>query len=430
MSIRRLVFVFAILATGVAAYFLKDHPFVTSRMNSFEEPGYGMPGRWREAPKPRGSHSEQIAQLEAIGYAGGYEPAGELIGVTLNAADQTFAGYNFYTSGHLQGAILMDMDGELLHEWEVEFDEVFPEHAGRQLEEEEGLRDRRERWRRAYLFPNGDVLGIYEGFGLVKIDANSNVLWRRVNNAHHALQVTDDGHIWILSRTAHVVDAVSSQPILEDFLLELDAQGNELRRLSVLDAVLDSDFSTMVSHGPTSGDIFHTNALQILDGTGSERAPFLAKGNILLSIPKLDSVVVVDGLKETTIWAMTGLWKFQHEPTILENGNMLVFDNNGHEGRSKVVEIDPATQAVAWAYRGTSSNGFHTQSCGANQRLPNGNTLITESDSGRAMEVTSEGKIVWEFYNPARAGDDNELIATLFEVLRLPADFPLSWVTD
>jgi hypothetical protein len=27
--------------------------------------------------------------------------------------------------------------------------------------------------------------------------------------------------------------------------------------------------------------------------------------------------------------------------------------------------------------------------------------------------------MVWEFYNPERTGDDNELIATLFDVLRV-----------
>jgi len=50
--------------------------------------------------------------------------------------------------------------------------------------------------------------------------------------------------------------------------------------------------------------------------------------------------------------------------------------------------------------------------------LPNGNTLITESENGKAFEVTPEGKIVWEFFNPHRAGDNNELIAALYDVVR------------
>ena len=92
-----------------------------------------------------------------------------------------------------------------------------------------------------------------------------------------------------------------------------------------------------------------------------------------------------------------------------------------------MIEFDPFTQEIAWAFEGDETNGFHSETCGSNQRFPNGNTLISESDSGRAFEVTANKQVVWEFYNPARAGRDNELIATLFEVVRLPPDFPLGW---
>jgi hypothetical protein len=37
---------------------------------------------------------------------------------------------------------------------------------------------------------------------------------------------------------------------------------------------------------------------------------------------------------------------------------------------------------------------------GSAQRLPNGNTLITESAFGRVFEVTKEGEIVWDYVNP------------------------------
>ena len=34
------------------------------------------------------------------------------------------------------------------------------------------------------------------------------------------------------------------------------------------------------------------------------------------------------------------------------------------------------------------------------QRLPNGNTLITEGSDGRVFEVTPDHEIVWEFISP------------------------------
>lgn len=72
-------------------------------------------------------------------------------------------------------------------------------------------------------------------------------------------------------------------------------------------------------------------------------------------------------------------------------------------------------------YRGSQSNDFFSEKVGRNQRLPNGNTLITETQFGRAFEVTREGTTVWEYVNPARAGEKGELIATILEMRRLPA---------
>ena len=59
--------------------------------------------------------------------------------------------------------------------------------------------------------------------------------------------------------------------------------------------------------------------------------------------------------------------------------------------------------------------------------LSTGNTLITESDGRQAVEVAREGQIVWQFYNPGRGGDRDQYIATLPEVLRLPAGFAEGW---
>jgi hypothetical protein len=123
------------------------------------------------------------------------------------------------------------------------------------------------------------------------------------------------------------------------------------------------------------------------------------------------------------------MWSGQHQPTVLDNGHMLVFDNWAGERRSRVLEFDPATQDVAWVYPEPGRGLLWSETCGSNQRLPNGTTLITESDNGRAIEVTRDGTIVWEYVNPYRAGSDDELIATLLEVVRLPHE-AASFVED
>jgi hypothetical protein len=173
------------------------------------------------------------------------------------------------------------------------------------------------------------------------------------------------------------------------------------------------------------GDIFHTNTLELLDGSLAGQSPAFRGGNLLISVLMLDTIAVVDPDTETVVWALTGMWRQQHQPTILPNGRMLVFDNKAGKEVSEVLELDPFSQAVAWSYRGSPAHPFYSETCGSNQRLPNGNTLITESDNGRAFEVAPDGTVVWEYINPNHAGPDGEYIATLFEIVRLlPSERP------
>jgi len=132
--------------------------------------------------------------------------------------------------------------------------------------------------------------------------------------------------------------------------------------------------------------------------------------------------------KDTFTWAQKHDPGGQHDPEILPNGHLIYFDNFRNKRYSVVAEFDPVTDEVAWDYRGTAEQPFHSATCGTQQRLPNGNTLITESDGGRAFEVTAEGEIVWEFYNPERAGEEGEYIATISEMLRVPWEQVDAWL--
>ena len=145
--------------------------------------------------------------------------------------------------------------------------------------------------------------------------------------------------------------------------------------------------------------------------------------------------MVLDFEAAAIVWVLPGelansIFRSQHHPTMLDNGNMLFFDNKGpppHD-TSSVYEFDPVTLDEAWVYTGTASRPFFSDCCGTCYRLPNGNTLITETQFGRAFEVTPYKSIVWEFVNPHRAGDNNEYIAQLFDLVRLGPDFPLDWL--
>lgn len=204
--------------------------------------------------------------------------------------------------------------------------------------------------------------------------------------------------------------------------------------------------------GGTSGegDIFHTNTIEILDGKFAHKSPIFKKGNALLSMRMLDTIVIADLEENKIVWAKKpGIWKTQHQPVMLDNGNMLVFNNlfiekrkdkakyerlsqtNGYklvqqkiykDNMSSVIEFNPLTMEIIWEYRGEEKDEFFSLASGSNQRLPNGNTLITESDQGRAFGVTPEGEIVWEYINTHRTGKHKDKIAAILELIRFRPD--------
>lgn len=389
-------------------------------------------GRWHKARddvsrrKLTAQQEEQIRKLESIGYLSGSRPAPAAGGVVSYDTSRAYEGFNFYVSGHAPEALLMDMWGEILHTWSYDFDSIWPDRDF--PKEAQG----RYHWRRAHLFENGDILAIHEGIGLIKLDKDSNLLWKYAGGCHHDLEVMDDGTIYVLARKGQVIPRINEEePVLEDFIVLLDPEGVELRRVSILEAMEKSDFSKLLSHMPDKGDIFHTNTIEVLDGRLADKDPAFSAGNVLISILKINTVAVVDLNAEEAVWAFRGRWHRQHQPTVLDNGTILLFDNGGtHAINSRVIEFDPATRKIPWSYTGTHTDRFYSKTCGSCQRLPNGNTLLTESDNGRAIEVTQDKTVVWEFVSPHTAGEDDELIATLFEVIRLHPDFPLDWLHE
>ena len=134
--------------------------------------------------------------------------------------------------------------------------------------------------------------------------------------------------------------------------------------------------------------------------------------------------MLLDFEKRAIVWWTKGNFVGQHDPRVLEGGSVLLFDNLGTPGKSVVREIDPATGAELWSYHGSDEAPFFTMCCGTARRLPNGNTLIVETEKGRAFEVTADAEIVWEFVSPFKLDTYG---AMLQDLVRLPEDPRAGW---
>ena len=223
--------------------------------------------------------------------------------------------------------------------------------------------------------------------------------------------------------------------VINDYITILSPKGEIVKEHSLFKCFANSDYAYILNNMRRTGDTFHTNTIQVFDGRLSHISPLFKKGNVLVAPLYLNSIAIVDLDKNRVVWALKGsendMWDGMHEPVLLENGNILLFDNHwekeGITGHSKVIEFNPFTREIVWQYKGSEEHPFYSKTCGTNQRLPNGNTLITESDNGRAFEVTKDGTIVWEYVSPHRAGENSELIATLLHLHRIDRD-RLKWL--
>ena len=312
-------------------------------------------GRWfpaRPTNAARLSKSERIRQLETLGYvAGSHAPTGNPV-VPRHDETRSQPGYNFYVSGHARVALLTDMQGRVLHRWH---------HR---------MRPRAERTQfdspnffRAHLYENGDVLALLPGESLVKLDRNSKVIWEMEMRVHHDLDVQPGGDIYVLTRHARKVPGLDpDRLVVEDFIEVLQANGQQKRRVSVLQAFERSAFAELLHRSEVKrGDVLHTNTVSVLDGRFADRAPWLSRGNVLISSRVLDVVAVVDMEEETVVHAWAGSFRKQHDPHLLETGQILLFDNRGAGDASSAMEFDPTTDEVVWEYRGTDTDPFFSE---------------------------------------------------------------------
>lgn len=313
------------------------------------------------------------------------------------------------------GAWLVDADGRELHRWQITFSAAFPEAPHLQWRTGDGAIA----WHGAHLFPNGDLLLNFQdnnfpyGSGLVKIDRDSRLLWALPRNTHHDVTVAEDGTLWVPS-LYYRPDGLPSTPNLkpgyyEDTILHLSPNGEILDEISVLDAVAKGAGGLLSINyrddlEVASEDPLHVNNVEPLPAALAPAFPMLAAGDLMVSLRSTNTVAVIDPKNRAVKWVLAGSFAKQHDPDFLPNGHILLFDNQGGSptcGGSRILEIDPATQAVVWHYDGCGDRPFHSDLRGTVQLLSNGNVLVGDSLEGRVFEVTRdpEPKLVWEYFN-------------------------------
>ena len=232
---------------------------------------------------------------------------------------------------------------------------------------------------------------------LLELDWDGNVLWEYRNPAlHHDHHRRENGATILIAadlldrETSAVVaqgdPGTPNGQILSEALIEVARDGSTTWQWHAHEHLDPSEYKFR-----RDGDQWlHCNA--VLE---------LPDGNVMASFATLSEVLIIDKAAGDVLWRLNpGTTSSQHNPTMLENGNILLFDNGSRRNFSRVFEVRPSDQEIVWEFVGNPRDSFYSQNISGAQRLPNGNTLICEGRSARFFEVTPEKDIVWEYISP------------------------------
>jgi uncharacterized protein (UPF0248 family) len=334
-------------------------------------------------------------------------------GVGLRACEPERAspGFTLFAPHFVQNrnAYLVDLQGEVVHTWNL----PYPPGLSGYLTERGTLfyngRTSEESFLSRFPFKGGVVL---------EADWNGKVLWevRHPDHHHHGILLRN-GNV-LLHCMGQVPDGIARR--VQGGVAESNVLSGQYAPRPEADAgKMYSDYLAEVT--PAGRTVWEWRTWEhldpVADGITEVQAPrtLWAQGNSVQELP--DGDILASYRPTSTVIRIsrkTGkiMWKLgsptvagQHAPTLLENGNVLIFDNGPHRlddavPYSRVIEINPATNEIVWKYQDKPTWNFFSPRMGYAQRLPNGNTLITESSFGRVFEVTKEGEIVWEYVNP------------------------------
>jgi len=339
---------------------------------------------------------EKIKALPYLNWVKSRKEDSKKSGVTVYDKDRTWEEVSIFNFDEDGRAYLIDMDGKTLHSWSSD----------------------KKDWHYAEMDEEGNLYVIVHDSQLMKLNWNSGIIWENKMQFHHDLDRDDKGRVYCISREVMDIPYKAGKiPILNDYIVILDSDGNLQQNISIYGLFGDlvnskrlEEIAKLSSKLATSGkeidayselgqlcDVFHVNTIEFINRDIKDVA---SKGDILISIRELNIIAIISLKSPEIVWSWGGNdLKRQHHPSLLNNDNILIFDNGGKREFSRIVELNPITRKIEWEYKSNPPKKFFSGTRGACQRLPNGNTLITESDHGHVFEITRAGEIVWEFWS-------------------------------
>jgi hypothetical protein len=366
-----------------------------------------------------------------------------------HATAQAYPGYTLYSPMDGRTTYLVNMNNQVVHTWSHNRNGGYSAYL---LSDGSVIRPSAS---------SGSSLNGGGAAGMVqRVGWNGSLVWEYTYSSstyrtHHDIEPMPNGNVlciaWEVKTSSQCVAAGlnHSATLWPDHIIEVQPTGstggNIVWQWHVWDHLIQdynsakSNYGVVAQHpelldincGSTSGDWMHFNAISY--------NPDLDQ--IVVSSHNLDEIYVIDHSTTTQEaashsggnsgkggdflyrWGRASNYDVTNSPQVFDvvhcawwvpsglpgAGHIMAFNNRETMGSSMIVELTPplngynytltpntayGPSAPSWTY---NASGFFSNHLGGNQRLPNGNTLIAQSTSGKLFEVNTSGQVQWTY---------------------------------
>lgn len=312
---------------------------------------------------------------------------------------------------HSAVKLLRIADGRVMAQWTPDWEAVYAKLSDKKWEPKG--RSSRATAVHPLLLDNGDIV-FNTGKSMVRSDrCSTQPVWVLDKIIHHSNELALDGtSIWApsVAEGYFAENPLLDKKLRDDSLARISLNGEVLENHSVSKILIDNGLRTLLLG--TSGhqfrdDPIHLNQISVAPADSK----YWKRGDLLLSIRSLSTVLLYRPSTGKVIWHQVGPWMSQHSARFVDDHRISIFDNNSYSGAPKsepfvkpgeinrVIVFDFATRQATEPYaRLLAKEKPVTWNQGLARVLPDGGLFLEEANFGRHLRFTQD-KLLWSRIN-------------------------------
>jgi len=298
---------------------------------------------------------------------------------------------------------------ELVKEWVPNIRELLQRVSGSYIPTSE---DQPQNFRTQHpILTNDGGLIFSSGEGLlVKLNQNSDIEWHIERHFHHSIEpgLQQNQYISqiIVTDPVRLPNGNEVQPLRNDGYVVFSGDGEILEERSIAQILIDNGHIGLLFGTSWESDRLHLNDAEYIHYTDN----FVRRGDIMLSIRHLSTVLLYRPSQNKVVWLKTGPFLNQHDIDYLGNGKFSIFgndnvrlgDNHRLVYKSSAVYVYDMESDVVTRETDLTNADIAINSSGRLQVLNNGNYFI--DDTKRALLLSPEGKVLLYYSHEAGTG--------------------------